>query len=72
MMLPSGLLYVGCFTGGKLTGSRSVCMNVLGIDCKHPPLSVFAYFDELFKISPVVKVPALITDDNELLNDFRR
>jgi len=47
----------------------AICMSVLGIEFKHHPLSVFADFDELFKINPVVKVPALITDDDELLID---
>lgn len=47
----------------------AVCMRVREIEFEHRPLSVFADFHELLKINPVVKVPALITDDNQLLID---
>ncbi|ADW76457.1 MULTISPECIES: glutathione S-transferase [Rahnella] len=47
----------------------AICMKVLGIDFEHRPLSVFADFETLVKINPAVKVPTLITQDNQVLMD---
>lgn len=47
----------------------AIYMKVLGIQFEHRPLSVFADFDALTKINPAVKVPTLITDDNQVLID---
>ena len=47
----------------------AIYMKVLGIHFEHRPLSVFSDFDALAKINPTVKVPTLITDDNQVLID---
>ncbi|MDH1088671.1 MULTISPECIES: glutathione S-transferase [Pantoea] len=47
----------------------AIYMKVLGIQFEHRPLSVFSDFDALAKINPTVKVPTLITDDNQVLID---
>lgn len=47
----------------------AIYMKVLGIQFEHRPLSVFSDFDALTKINPTVKVPTLITDDNQVLID---
>lgn len=47
----------------------AIYMKVLGIQFEHRPLSVFGDFDALTKINPAVKVPTLITDDNQVLID---
>lgn len=47
----------------------AIYMKVLGIQFEHRPLSVFGDFDALRKINPAVKVPTLITDDNQVLID---
>ncbi|MBZ6397712.1 MULTISPECIES: glutathione S-transferase [Pantoea] len=47
----------------------AIYMKVLGIQFEHRPLSVFSDFDVLAKINPTVKVPTLITDDNQVLID---
>ncbi|HGK4565582.1 TPA: glutathione S-transferase [Yersinia enterocolitica] len=47
----------------------TIYMKVLGIQFEHRPLSVFGDFDALAKINPAVKVPTLITDDNQVLID---
>ena len=45
----------------------AIYMKVLGIQFEHRPLSVFSDFDALAKINPTVKVPTLMTDDNQVL-----
>jgi glutathione S-transferase len=47
----------------------AIYMKALGIQFEHRPLSVFGDFDALTKINPAVKVPTLITDDNQVLID---
>ena len=47
----------------------AIYMKVIGIQFEHRPLSVFGDFDALTKINPAVKVPTLITDDNQVLID---
>lgn len=47
----------------------AICMKVLGMEFEHRPLSVFGDFEAITKINPVVKVPTLITDDNQVLMD---
>ncbi|WP_448310439.1 glutathione S-transferase [Pantoea sp. PGP6] len=47
----------------------AIYMKVLGIHFEHRPLSVFSDFDALSQINPAVKVPTLITDDNQVLID---
>ena len=47
----------------------AIYMKVLGVQFEHRPLSVFGDFDSLTKINPAVKVPTLITDDNQVLID---
>ncbi|MFS2224827.1 glutathione S-transferase [Pantoea sp. B65] len=47
----------------------AICMKVLGITFEHQPLSVFRDFEDMRAINPVVKVPTLITDDNQQLMD---
>ena len=47
----------------------AINMKVLGVQFEHRPLSVFGDFDSLTKINPAVKVPTLITDDNQVLID---
>ncbi|WP_240343583.1 glutathione S-transferase family protein [Erwinia persicina] len=45
----------------------AVCMNVLGLQYEHRPLSVFGDFEAFAKINPAVKAPTLITDDQQIL-----
>lgn len=47
----------------------AIYLKVLGIQFEHRPISVFSDFDALTKINPAVKVPTLITDDNQVLID---
>ncbi len=47
----------------------AICMRVLGLAFEHRPLSVFADFDTVRHINPVVKVPTLITTDSQVLMD---
>jgi len=47
----------------------AIYMKVLGIQFEHRPLSVFSDVDTLTKINPAIKVPTLITDDNQVLID---
>lgn len=47
----------------------AIYMKILGIQFERQPLSVFSDFDALTKINPTVKVPTLITDDNQVLID---
>ncbi|MEA9390729.1 glutathione S-transferase N-terminal domain-containing protein [Acerihabitans sp. TG2] len=47
----------------------AICMKVLGLAFEHRPLSVFADFDAIRQINPVVKVPTLITADGQVLMD---
>lgn len=47
----------------------AIYMKVMGVQFEHRPLSVFSDFDALTKINPAVKVPTLITDDNQVLID---
>ncbi|MCR9000939.1 glutathione S-transferase [Rahnella perminowiae] len=47
----------------------AIYMKVMGIEFEHRPLSVFSDFDAFTKINPAVKVPTLITDDNQVLID---
>lgn len=47
----------------------AICLKVLGIEFEHQPLSVFADFEAIRKINPAVKVPTLVTDDNQVLID---
>lgn len=47
----------------------AIYMKVMGIEYEHRPLSVFGDFDAFAKINPAVKVPTLITPDNQILMD---
>lgn len=47
----------------------AIYLKVLGIQFEHRLISVFSDFDALTKINPAVKVPTLITDDNQVLID---
>ncbi|WP_455844203.1 glutathione S-transferase [Pantoea agglomerans] len=47
----------------------AIYLKVLGIQFEHRPISVFSDFDAFTKINPAVKVPTLITDDNQVLID---
>jgi glutathione S-transferase len=47
----------------------AITMQMLGIDYRHRPLSIFRSFDEFRTIHPLVKVPTLVCDDGEMLVD---
>jgi len=47
----------------------AITMQMLGLDYRHRPLSVFKSFDEFRTVHPLVKVPTLICDDGEMLVD---
>ena len=47
----------------------AITMQMLGIDYRHRPLSIFKSFDEFRMVHPLVKVPTLVCDDGEMLVD---
>ncbi len=47
----------------------AITMQVLGIDYRHRPLSIFESFEEFRTVHPLVKAPTLICDDGEMLVD---
>ena len=47
----------------------AITMQMLGIDYRHRPLSIFRSFDEFRTVHPLVKVPTLVCDDGEMLVD---
>ena len=47
----------------------AITMQVLGIDYRHRPLSIFDSFEEFRTVHPLVKAPTLICDDGEMLVD---
>ena len=47
----------------------AITMQMLGLDYRHRPLSIFNSFDEFRIVHPLVKVPTLVCDDGEMLVD---
>lgn len=47
----------------------AITMQMLDLDYRHRPLSIFKSFDEFRMVHPLVKVPTLICDDGEMLVD---
>ncbi|WP_263262963.1 glutathione S-transferase [Pseudomonas sp. RIT-PI-S] len=47
----------------------AISLDLLGIEFKHEPLSVFSAFEAFSKINPVVKAPTLVLDDGSVLMD---
>ena len=47
----------------------AITMQMLGLDYKHRPLSIFRSYDEFRTVHPLVKVPTLVCDDGEMLVD---
>ena len=47
----------------------AITMQMLGLDYRHRPLSIFESFDEFRTVHPLVKVPTLVCDDGEMLVD---
>lgn len=47
----------------------AITMQVLGINYRHRPLSIFDSFEEFRSVHPLVKVPTLVCDDGEMLVD---
>jgi glutathione S-transferase len=47
----------------------AITMRVLGVGYQHNPLSIFRTYDEFRRLNPLVKVPTLICDDDEMLVD---
>jgi len=47
----------------------AITMQMLGLDYRHRPLSIFRSFDEFRMVHPLVKVPTLVCDDGEMLVD---
>ena len=47
----------------------AITMQMLGLDYRHRPLSIFNSFDEFRTVHPLVKVPTLVCDDGEMLVD---
>ena len=47
----------------------AITMQLLGIEYKHVPTSVFYGYDETRSVNPLAKVPTLVFDDGEILVD---
>ncbi|NNM63591.1 MAG: glutathione S-transferase [Burkholderiales bacterium] len=47
----------------------AVSLQLLGLEFRHRPLSVFRTFEQFQRINPVVKAPTLICDDGQTLMD---
>jgi glutathione S-transferase len=47
----------------------AITLQMLGLEYRHRPLSVFRSFDEFRMVHPLVKVPTLVCDDGEMLVD---
>jgi glutathione S-transferase len=47
----------------------AVSLRVLGFDYQHDTRSVFADFEAMRRINPIVRIPSLVLDDGEVLID---
>lgn len=47
----------------------AICLQLQGISYEHLPLSVFRNMDAVREINPVIKVPTLVLDDEQVLMD---
>lgn len=47
----------------------AIALQVLGVDFKHRPLSVFGEYEKFREINPFVKAPTLVCDNGVILTD---
>ena len=47
----------------------AISLKFLGVEYEHRELSIFRDFEEFRAINPLVKVPTLVLDDNQVLVD---
>jgi glutathione S-transferase len=47
----------------------AISAAMMGLDCEHRSISILRQIDQFRTISPLLKVPVLVCDDGEVLND---
>lgn len=47
----------------------AIALQILGVDFKHRPISVFGEYEKFREINPVVKAPTLVCDNGVILTD---